>query len=171
MGRANFDASAQHGAGSRIVHTSLNRNRQGTPKTKSLSLSRRNMRFRQAQRWRWVARGATPPPLAVASLPAVAFAKAGCHHIRPRNQRAVGVEAGVTAGLWFLGIFSGMESEVARAWPTPQGLDQPAKRLRRRRYPGSQEQQITTLTGMNPICKALIFNPFRVDELQCCYPG
>jgi hypothetical protein len=36
-----------------------------------------------------VALGATPPPLAVASLPAVAFAKVGCHHIRPQNRRAV----------------------------------------------------------------------------------
>jgi hypothetical protein len=53
------------------------------------SLSRRNMRFRQAQRRRGAALGATPPPLAVASLPAVALAKVGCHHIRPQNRRAV----------------------------------------------------------------------------------
>jgi hypothetical protein len=55
----------------------------------SLSLSRRNMRFRQAQRRRGAALGATPPPLAVASLPAVAFAKAGYHRVRPQNRRAV----------------------------------------------------------------------------------
>ena len=45
----------------------------------SPSLSRRNMRFRHAQRRRGAALGATPPPLAVAS----------CHHIRPQNRRAV----------------------------------------------------------------------------------
>ena len=37
------------------------------------------MRFRQAQRRRGVALGATPPPFAVASS----------HHIRPQNRRAV----------------------------------------------------------------------------------
>jgi len=42
-------------------------------------LSRRNMRFRQAQRRRGAALGATPPPLAVAS----------CHRVRPQNRRAV----------------------------------------------------------------------------------
>jgi len=41
--------------------------------------SRRNMRFRQAQRRRRVALGATPPPLAVASW----------HQIPPQNRRAV----------------------------------------------------------------------------------
>src|ERR1035438_10374317 len=45
----------------------------------SLSLSRRNMRFRQAQRRRGGAVAATPPPLAVAS----------CHRVRPQNRRAV----------------------------------------------------------------------------------
>ena len=35
-----------------------------------------------------MALGATPPPLAVASLPAVALAKVGCHHVRPQNRRA-----------------------------------------------------------------------------------
>ncbi len=51
--------------------------------------TRRNMRFRQAQRRRGAALGATPPPLAVASLPAVALAKVGCHRVRPQNRRAV----------------------------------------------------------------------------------
>ena len=93
--RGEFDNLTTRAATTRVsrrhIPTEADLNQAGPTVTghASLSLSRRNMRFRQAQRRRGAALGATPPPLAVASLPAVAFAKVGCHHIRPQNRRAV----------------------------------------------------------------------------------
>jgi hypothetical protein len=76
------------------------------------------MRFRQAQWRRRAALGATPPLLAVASQPAVlssvgqakeeALAKAGWHHIRPQNRRAV------VLSVWFCSFYFAADHGSAR---------------------------------------------------------
>src|ERR1039458_10061000 len=80
----------------------------------------------------------------------------------------------VRGELWFFAVFSGIPGDAgktAKGFANPKGIEASSPGLRASRYPGWEPREITTLKGLNPASKQLIFNPFRVVPVQWHYPG